>query len=75
MKLTPKQKPQTVHNGKEKLRLLPFENEIPCEAIIKFQLRDRVKAADISPWVKVSWDQFMSMRESEKTAASMAAFT
>jgi hypothetical protein len=45
MKLTPKQKPQTVHNGKEKLRLLPFENEIPCEAIVKFQLRDRIAAA------------------------------
>jgi type IV secretory pathway TraG/TraD family ATPase VirD4 len=36
-------------------------------------LIDRVKAADISPWVKTSWDQFMSMRESEKTAASVAA--
>ncbi len=36
-------------------------------------LRERVKAADISPWVKTSWDQFMSMRESEKTAASVAA--
>jgi hypothetical protein len=45
MKLTAKQKPQVVNNGQEKLRLLPFENEIPCEAIVKFQMRDRVTAA------------------------------
>jgi hypothetical protein len=45
MKLTPKQKSQSVDNGKEKLKLLPFENEIPCEAIVKFQMRDRIAAA------------------------------
>jgi hypothetical protein len=45
MKLFGKQKPQSVHNGKEKLRLLPFENEIPCEAIISFQMRGRIGAA------------------------------
>jgi hypothetical protein len=45
MKLTPKQKNQSVDNGKEKLKLVPFENEIPCEAIVKFQMRDRVAAA------------------------------
>jgi hypothetical protein len=45
MKLLVKQKPQTVDNGQEKLRLLPFENEIPCEAIVKFQMRGRTTAA------------------------------
>ncbi len=45
MKVLVKQKPQTVDNGKEKLKLLPFENEIPCEAIVKFQMRGRVAAA------------------------------
>jgi hypothetical protein len=45
MKLTAKQKPQNVDNGNEKLRLLPFENEIPCEAIVKFEMRDRTTAA------------------------------
>ena len=38
MKLLVKQKAKTVDNGKEKLKLLPFENEIPCEAIVKFQM-------------------------------------
>jgi hypothetical protein len=45
MKLTLQQKSQTVNNGKEKLKLLPFENEIPCEAIVKFQMRDRIASA------------------------------
>jgi hypothetical protein len=45
MKLLVKQKSKTVDNGKEKLKLLPFENEIPCEAIVKFQMRGRSTAA------------------------------
>jgi hypothetical protein len=45
MKLLAKQKSQVVDNGKEKLKLLPFENEIPCEAIVKFQMRGRTAAA------------------------------
>jgi hypothetical protein len=45
MKLLVKQKRQSVDTGKEKLKLLPFENEIPCEAIIKFQMRGRTAAA------------------------------
>jgi hypothetical protein len=45
MKLTSKQKNRSIDNGKEKLKLIPFENEIPCEAIVKFQMRDRIAAA------------------------------
>ncbi len=45
MKTIGRQKNKTIDNGKEKLRLLPFENEIPCEAIVKFQLRGRTAAA------------------------------
>jgi hypothetical protein len=45
MKMFAKQKSQTVDNGKEKLKLLPFENEIPCEAIVKFLMRGRTAAA------------------------------
>jgi hypothetical protein len=45
MKMIGRQKNKTVDNGQEKLRLLPFENEIPCEAIVKFQLRGRTAAA------------------------------
>jgi hypothetical protein len=45
MKMIGKQKIKTVDNGKEKLRLLPFENEIPCEAIVKFQMLGRTAAA------------------------------
>ncbi|MBW4444460.1 MAG: hypothetical protein KME10_25210 [Plectolyngbya sp. WJT66-NPBG17] len=45
MKLLRKQKRKKVDNGKEKLTLLPFENEIPCEAIVKFQMRGRTTAA------------------------------
>jgi type IV secretory pathway TraG/TraD family ATPase VirD4 len=49
---------------------------LTCQKILALgssELIDRVKAADISPWVKTSWDQFISMRQSEKTAASVAA--
>jgi hypothetical protein len=45
MKTISRQKNKTVDNGKEKLRLLPFENEIPCEAIVQFQMRGRTAAA------------------------------
>jgi type IV secretory pathway TraG/TraD family ATPase VirD4 len=57
-------------------KLSEFPDFLTCQKILALdsvELIDRVKAADISPWVKTSWDQFMSMRESEKTAASVAA--
>jgi type IV secretory pathway TraG/TraD family ATPase VirD4 len=57
-------------------KLSEFPDFLTCQKILALDssdLIDRVKAADISPWVKTSWDQFMSMRESEKTAASVAA--
>jgi type IV secretory pathway TraG/TraD family ATPase VirD4 len=57
-------------------KLSEYPDLLTCQKILALEptdLIDRVKAADISPWVKVSWDQFLSMRESEKTAASVAA--
>jgi type IV secretory pathway TraG/TraD family ATPase VirD4 len=57
-------------------KLSEYPDLLTCQKILALDpgdLIDRVKAADISPWVKVSWDQFISMRESEKTAASVAA--
>ncbi len=57
-------------------KLSEFPDFLTCQKILALdssELIDRVKAANISPWVKTSWDQFMSMRESEKTAASVAA--
>jgi type IV secretory pathway TraG/TraD family ATPase VirD4 len=57
-------------------KLSKYPDFLTCQKILALdssELIDRVKAADISPWVKTSWDQFMSMRESEKTAASVAA--
>ncbi len=57
-------------------KLSKFPDFLTCQKILALDssdLIDRVKAAEISPWVKTSWDQFMSMRESEKTAASVAA--
>jgi type IV secretory pathway TraG/TraD family ATPase VirD4 len=57
-------------------KLSEYPDFLTCQKILALnssELIDRVKAADISPWVKTSWDQFMSMRESEKTAASVAA--
>jgi type IV secretory pathway TraG/TraD family ATPase VirD4 len=57
-------------------KLSEFPDFLTCQKILALDstdLIDRVKAADISPWVRTSWDQFMSMRESEKTAASVAA--
>jgi type IV secretory pathway TraG/TraD family ATPase VirD4 len=57
-------------------KLSEYPDLLTCQKILALDpsdLIDRVKAADISPWVKTSWDQFMSMRESEKTAASVAA--
>jgi type IV secretory pathway TraG/TraD family ATPase VirD4 len=57
-------------------KLSDYPDFLTCQKILALDpsdLIDRVKAAEISPWVKVSWDQFMSMRESEKTAASVAA--
>jgi type IV secretory pathway TraG/TraD family ATPase VirD4 len=57
-------------------KLSEYPDLLTCQKILALdpsELIDRVKAAEISAWVKVSWDQFMSMRESEKTAASVAA--
>jgi type IV secretory pathway TraG/TraD family ATPase VirD4 len=57
-------------------KLSEYPDFLTCQKILALDssdLIDRVKASDISPWVKTSWDQFMSMRESEKTAASVAA--
>ncbi len=57
-------------------KLSKYPDFLTCQKILALDpsdLIDRVKAANISPWVKTSWDQFMSMRESEKTAASVAA--
>jgi type IV secretory pathway TraG/TraD family ATPase VirD4 len=57
-------------------KLSEYPDLLTCQKILALDptdLIDRVKAANISPWVKVSWDQFLSMRESEKTAASVAA--
>jgi type IV secretory pathway TraG/TraD family ATPase VirD4 len=57
-------------------KLSEYPDFLTCQKILALDssdLIDRVKAADISPWVRTSWDQFMSMRESEKTAASVAA--
>jgi type IV secretory pathway TraG/TraD family ATPase VirD4 len=57
-------------------KLSEYPDFLTCQKILALdssELIDRVKAADISPWVKTSWDQFMSMRQSEKTAASVAA--
>jgi type IV secretory pathway TraG/TraD family ATPase VirD4 len=57
-------------------KLSEYPDLLTCQKILALdpsELIDRVKAAEISSWVKVSWDQFMSMRESEKTAASVAA--
>lgn len=47
-----------------------------CQTILQIpplELIKRVKGAPMSPWVKISWSQFFSMAESEKTAASVAA--
>jgi type IV secretory pathway TraG/TraD family ATPase VirD4 len=57
-------------------KLSEYPDLLTCQKILALDpsdLIDRVKAANVSSWVKVSWDQFMSMRESEKTAASVAA--
>ena len=49
---------------------------LTCQKILALdasELIDRVSAADISPWIRTSWDQFTSMRQSEKTSSSVAA--
>ena len=45
MKQQSKTKLRRTHNGKESLKLIPIENEIPCETIVRFNLRDRTTAA------------------------------
>jgi type IV secretory pathway TraG/TraD family ATPase VirD4 len=57
-------------------KLSAYPDFLMCQKILAIdpsELIDRVKAADISPWIRVSWDQFMSMRSSEKTSSSVAA--
>jgi type IV secretory pathway TraG/TraD family ATPase VirD4 len=59
-------------------KLSEYPDLLTCQKILALdpgELIDRVKASDISPWVRTSWDQFISMRESEKTAASVAAIS
>jgi type IV secretory pathway TraG/TraD family ATPase VirD4 len=59
-------------------KLSEYPDLLTCQKILALdpsELIDRVKASNISPWVRTSWDQFMSMRESEKTAASVAAIS
>ena len=49
---------------------------LTCQKILAIDpsaLIDRVRAAKLSPWIKVSWEQFMSMRNTEKTSASVIA--
>lgn len=53
-----------------------YPDFLTCQKILALDsssLIDRVKAADLSPWVRTSWDQFTSMRQSEKTSSSVAA--
>jgi type IV secretory pathway TraG/TraD family ATPase VirD4 len=57
-------------------KLSEYPDFLTCQKILALDpmdLIDRIKSTNISPWVKVSWDQFISMRESEKTVASVAA--
>jgi type IV secretory pathway TraG/TraD family ATPase VirD4 len=57
-------------------KLCEYPDLLTCQKILALDpadLIDRVKASNVSPWVRTSWDQFMSMRESEKTVASVAA--
>jgi type IV secretory pathway TraG/TraD family ATPase VirD4 len=57
-------------------KLTPHADLLTCQKILAIEpteLIDRLKRSEINPWIKVSWEQFMSLRESEKTAASVAA--
>ncbi len=59
-------------------KLSEYPDLLTCQKILALdpsELIDQVKASNVSPWVRTSWDQFMSMRESEKTAASVAAIS
>jgi type IV secretory pathway TraG/TraD family ATPase VirD4 len=50
---------------------------LTCQKILAMspkELAEKIGAASkVSPWVKISWDQFISMHESEKTVASVIA--
>ncbi len=53
-----------------------YPDFLTCQKILALDsssLIDRVKTAKISPWIRTSWDQFSSMRQSEKTSSSVAA--
>lgn len=54
-----------------------YPDFLMCQKILSLnptELIERLESAkDISPWVKVSFEQFMSMKQSEKTSASVAA--
>lgn len=45
MKHRAREKITSTYNGLEKLKLIPIENQIPLEAIVRFELRDRKTAA------------------------------
>ena len=50
----------------------PYPDLITCQTILDLdQLGYRIEAADLNLWVKKSFGQFLSVRGSEKTAASI----
>ncbi|HEY9828004.1 MAG TPA: type IV secretion system DNA-binding domain-containing protein [Stenomitos sp.] len=50
----------------------PYPDLITCQTILDLdQLGHRIEAADLNPWVKKSFGQFLSVKGSEKTAASI----
>jgi type IV secretory pathway TraG/TraD family ATPase VirD4 len=49
-----------------------YPDLITCQTILDLdQLGHRIEAADLNPWVKKSFGQFLSVKGSEKTAASI----
>jgi type IV secretory pathway TraG/TraD family ATPase VirD4 len=50
---------------------------LTCQKILAMppaELAEKIKASPhVSPWIKISWDQFMSMKDSEKTVASVVS--
>jgi type IV secretory pathway TraG/TraD family ATPase VirD4 len=57
-------------------KLSPYGDFLLCQKLLSKEpqeLAELVKNADLSPWIRVSWDQFVSMKQSEKTIASVHA--
>lgn len=54
-----------------------YPDFLMCQKILSLNPTDLIErletAPNISPWVKVSFEQFMSMKQSEKTSSSVAA--